>query len=202
MSTKRSPTIGVLGLQGAYQAHMIRLQLLGAHTRLIYQARDLDQVDGVVLPGGESTTMLHFLTGDGVRSDSTEEGPSLWQALQRFVMKKPVLGTCAGLILLAKEVLPKQPSLKALDVVVKRNAYGRQRDSRIVYAESELGDEPTEMVFIRAPMIEQVGSDVEVLAYRDEHPVLVQQDNVIGCAFHPELGREMRVHQRLLSLCV
>lgn len=200
MSAVGSPTIGVLGLQGACQAHVTRLKLLGAHTRLIYQARDLDLVDGVVLPGGESTTMLRFLTGGGC-PNSIEEGPSLWQALRRFVMQKPVLGTCAGLILLAKEVVPQQPSLGALDVTVTRNAYGRQRDSRIIYAGSELGDEPIEMVFIRAPMIERVGPDVEVLAYRDEHPVLVQQGNVIGCAFHPELGKEMRVHQRLLSLC-
>ena len=195
------PTIGVLALQGAYDAHCRMLRGMGVATRLVRLASDLQGIDALVLPGGESTTLLHFLRqGD------------FWPALQEFAATHPCLGTCAGLILLAREVQPAQPSLGLLDVCVQRNAYGRQRDSHIRRGTSALpGEAPLEMVFIRAPRIVQCGPGVEVLAQCEDTsgvdtsgvatPVLVRQGHTIGCAFHPELGSDPRVHRLLVQAC-
>ncbi|MGJ8514874.1 pyridoxal 5'-phosphate synthase glutaminase subunit PdxT [Carnimonas bestiolae] len=182
--------VGVLAVQGAYQAHAARLRLLGAEPVLVRSAAELSDIRGIILPGGESTTMLRFLARD-----------QLLQALTDFAAEHPVFGTCAGLILLARDVEPQQQSLGLLDVSVMRNAYGRQLDSAIISAPTALGDDPLEMVFIRAPAITRVGEGVTVLAERDGQPVLVQQGHLFGCAFHPELSRDNRVHQRFLE-CV
>lgn len=180
--------VGVLAIQGAYQAHAARLRLLGAEPVLVRSAAELNDISGIILPGGESTTMLRFLARD-----------QLLQNLADFATRHPVFGTCAGLILLAREVEPQQQSLGLLNVSVMRNAYGRQRESAIVQAPSALPGGQLEMVFIRAPGIVRVGDDVTVLAERDGQPVLVQQGHLLGCAFHPELSRDNRVHQLFLD---
>ncbi|KKW67522.1 glutamine amidotransferase [Lampropedia cohaerens] len=180
--------VGVLALQGAYDAHHRMLQGMGVATRRVRQPQDLQGLDALVLPGGESTTLLHFL----------QQG-TFWQDLQAFVATRPCLGTCAGLILLAQQVQPAQPGLGALAVTVQRNAYGRQRDSHIRQATTILPGGPMEMVFIRAPRIVQCDPVVQVLAYSDGTPVLVRQGQTIGCAFHPELSSDTRVHQLLLD---
>ncbi|THJ33712.1 pyridoxal 5'-phosphate synthase glutaminase subunit PdxT [Lampropedia aestuarii] len=186
---KKAPTIGILALQGAYEAHARMLSQLGADCLWVRTAADLQGIDGLVLPGGESSTMLHHL----------QQTPQLYAALQEFVTTKPCLGTCAGLILLAQAVLPQQPSLGALAVTVQRNAYGRQRDSHITSAQTNLAGGPLEAVFIRAPRITALSPEVQVLADCDGTPVLVQQGQVMGCSFHPELGADSRVHAYWLN---
>jgi len=154
-------TIGVLALQGDFDAHRRRLEELGATVMLVRKAEDFDHIDGLVIPGGESTTFLKLL------------GKDVFQRLRDFVHSKPTFGTCAGAIMLAKNVTnPDQPGLNALDMTVERNAYGRQMDSTILHAPSALGGEPLEMVFIRAPRIQRVGEGIEVLARRgnDQFP--------------------------------
>ncbi|THT98674.1 pyridoxal 5'-phosphate synthase glutaminase subunit PdxT [Lampropedia puyangensis] len=183
--------IGILALQGAYEAHVRMLDVIGAKHRLVRTAADLQTVDGLIVPGGESTTMLHQL--------QQEEG--LWQALLAFVHQYPCLGTCAGLIVLAQQVQPPQASLGALQVRVQRNAYGRQRESRVTTASTALAGGPIEVVLIRAPRIVAWGADVQILAQCDGDPVLVQQGRVMGCSFHPELGKDTRIHTRLLQAC-
>lgn len=188
-----APTIGILALQGAYEAHARMLSRLGVRSQLVRSAADLQRIDGLILPGGESTTMLHHLlhTADH----------ALWPALQAFVLSKPSLGTCAGLILLAQAVQPQQACLGALAVAVARNAYGRQRDSHIAQADTLLPGGAIEAVFIRAPRIVSCGPEVQVLATCQGSPVWVQQGLAMGCSFHPELGTDTRVHQRLLESC-
>jgi pyridoxal 5'-phosphate synthase pdxT subunit len=182
-------TIGVLALQGDFDAHRRRLEELGAKVVLVRKAEDFDHIDGLVIPGGESTTFLKLL------------GKDVLQRLRDFVHTKPTFGTCAGAILLAKHVTnPDQPGLNALDMIVERNAYGRQIDSTILEAKTKLGDEPLEMVFIRAPRIQQVGDGVEVLAERDGYPVLVRKGSVMAATFHPELSDDPRVHAEFLKL--
>ena len=183
--------VGVLAVQGAYAAHQAMLESMGAATCCVRSGADLAGLDALVIPGGESSTLLHFL----------QQG-DFWQALQSFIATHPCLGTCAGLILLAEHVSPEQACLGALPVSVQRNAYGRQRDSHIAFNASKLGSEPLEMVFIRAPKITAVGTQVDVLATHRGDPVLVQHGHLIGCAFHPELGQDTRVHQRLLDACL
>jgi 5'-phosphate synthase pdxT subunit len=142
------------------------------------------------MPGGESTTMLRFLEQRG-----------FFDILKDFVHTTPTFGTCAGVILLAKDVThPAQKSLGALDITVERNAYGRQIDSTILHAESKLPGGPLEMVFIRAPRITRTGKDVETLATRADHPVLVREGHLLAATFHPELGRDTRVHQLFLDM--
>jgi len=157
------------------------------------EVRKLDQLaalDGLILPGGESTTMLKFLEKHG-----------FFEALEEFCAKKPVFGTCAGTILLAREVRnPAQHSLGVLDAVVERNAYGRQIDSTILTAETALAGGPLEMVFIRAPRIVSTGEGVQILARRDGAPVLVRQGNVMAATFHPELSLDRRVHQLFVQI--
>ena len=182
--------IGVLALQGDFDAHRRMLERLGASVRLVRKPEELDSVDALVIPGGESSTFLKFL----------EQGGFL-QKLRDFVRTNPAFGTCAGAILLAKEVSnPPQESLGALDIRVRRNAYGRQLESSIHQGSTTLGKGPLEMVFIRAPKIESVGADVEVLAREGDDPVLVRQGKTMAATFHPELSDDTRVHCEFLKL--
>jgi 5'-phosphate synthase pdxT subunit len=151
----------------------------------VRKAEQLGGLDGLILPGGESTTVLRFL-----------DRHRLFDHLAEFCGRKPVFGTCAGAILLAREVRnPAQRSLGLLDAVVERNAYGRQIDSAILTAQTELPGGPLEMVFIRAPRMIEVGPGVEVLARREGFPVLVRQGKVMAATFHPELADDRRVHR-------
>jgi 5'-phosphate synthase pdxT subunit len=188
MST--SPQIGVLALQGAYDIHAQRLAELGATTRLVRTPEQLEGLDALVIPGGESTTFLKHL-----------ERAGFYDVLDAFVHTKPTFGTCAGCILLAKDVdNPPQRSFGALDVAVERNAYGRQNDSLIMTAETSLPGGPLEMVFIRAPRITRTGDGVEILATRDGFPTLVRQGKLLAATFHPELTDDVRVHQLFLDM--
>ncbi|MGO9517375.1 MAG: pyridoxal 5'-phosphate synthase glutaminase subunit PdxT [Candidatus Korobacteraceae bacterium] len=181
--------IGVLALQGDFDAHRRRLEELGADVVLVRKPEQFDELDGLVIPGGESTTFLKLLDEKFLRK------------LDEFVHSKPTFGTCAGAIMLAKQVEnPNQPGLDALDITIRRNAYGRQVDSTIVEAPSVLGSGPLEMVFIRAPRIERVGPGVEVLAKRGDDPVLVRKGSVMAATFHPELSADTRVHAKFLEL--
>lgn len=182
--------IGVLAIQGDFDAHRRRLEQLGAQTLLVKKPEQLDSVDALVIPGGESTTFLKFL----------EQGGFL-EKLRQFVQAKPAFGTCAGAILLAREVEnPPQASLGALNVTIRRNAYGRQLESSIRFGKTRLGEEPLEMVFIRAPRFERLGEGVEVLATYGDDPVLVRQGKTIAATFHPELSQDTRVHAAFLEL--
>jgi len=185
-------TIGVLAIQGDFDAHRRRLEQLGAQTLLVKKPEQLDAVDALVIPGGESTTFLKFLEQGG-----------LLEKLREFVRVKPTFGTCAGAILLAQEVEnPPQASLGALDVSIRRNAYGRQMESSIRFGKTRLGlgEEPLEMVFIRAPRFERLGPGVEVLATDGDDPVLVRQGKIMAATFHPELSDDTRVHAAFLEL--
>jgi 5'-phosphate synthase pdxT subunit len=182
--------IGVLAIQGDFEAHADALREAGAEAVLVRKPEQFADVDGLVIPGGESTTFLKFLERDGFLT-----------ALQEFVRSKPTFGTCAGCILLAKEVTrPSQQSLGVLDATVERNAYGRQIDSVIETAETKLAGGPLEMVYIRAPRIVKTGPDVKILAERDGFPVLVEQGKILAATFHPELSSDRRVHARFVEL--
>lgn len=179
--------IGVLALQGDFDAHRKRLEELGADVVLVRKPEQLDSIDGLVIPGGESGTFLKLLGEAGL------------EKLKSFVGAKPTLGTCAGAILLAKEIEnPEQTGLGAIDITVRRNAYGRQIDSSI--REGNFGGSPMEMVFIRAPKISRVGSGVEVLATEGDEPVMVRQGNVMAATFHPELSADNSIHKVFLEM--
>ncbi|MGD0215466.1 MAG: pyridoxal 5'-phosphate synthase glutaminase subunit PdxT [Terriglobales bacterium] len=181
--------IGVLALQGDFDAHRRRLEELGAGVVLVKKPEQLNELDGLVIPGGESGTFLKLLGEDG------------FAQLKDFVLAKPTFGTCAGCILLATDVEnPKQAGLGALDITVRRNAYGRQIDSSI--REGKFLNNPIEMVFIRAPKIERVGAGVDVIATegKDETPVLVRKGKTLAATFHPELSDDPRIHQYFLDL--
>jgi pyridoxal 5'-phosphate synthase pdxT subunit len=182
-----APKIGVLALQGDFEAHRKRLEELGAEVVLVKKPEQLDEIDGLVIPGGESSTFLKLLGNAG------------FEKLKEFVRAKPTFGTCAGAILLAKEVEnPKQTGLAAIDMSVRRNAYGRQIDSSI--REGLFRGAPTEMVFIRAPKISRLGPQVEVLATEGNDPVVVRQGSAMAATFHPELSSDNRVHLAFLDL--
>jgi pyridoxal 5'-phosphate synthase pdxT subunit len=184
-SVAEPPRIGVLAIQGDYAAHAEALKECGAIPVQVRKPEQLDGLDGLILPGGESTTMLKFLERHG-----------FFEALREFCGSKPVFGTCAGAILLARQVLnPPQRSLGLLEAVVERNAYGRQIDSAILHSETALPGGLLEMVFIRAPRIAQIGPGVEALAFRDGAPALVRQGSLMAATFHPELSPDRRVHQ-------
>jgi len=182
--------IGVLALQGAYDVHAKVLTSLGATPRLVRLPEELEDLDGLIMPGGESTTMLKFL-----------ERNNFFDALKTFVETTPTFGTCAGCILLAQDVQhPPQRSLGVLDITVERNAYGRQNDSTILTAETALPGGPLEMVYIRAPRITRTGASVKTLATRDDFPTLIRQGHLMAATFHPELSHDTRVHQLFLDL--
>jgi len=190
-----SMTIGVLALQGDFDAHRRRLEELGANVVLVKKPEQLDEIDGLVIPGGESGTFLKLLGKEG------------FEKLKQFVRLKPTFGTCAGAILLASEVEnPTQAGLGAIDMRIRRNAYGRQVDSSIregLLLQNSLDDKtasPLEMVFIRAPKIERVGPGVEVIATEGTDPVAVRQGTAMAATFHPELSDDTRVHQAFLEL--
>jgi len=191
MTSNAKAKIGILAIQGDFAAHAAMLQSLGAETKEVRTVADLAECDGLILPGGESTTQLQFLQEKG-----------LAEAIKNFAAKKrPVFGTCAGAILLAKNVKsPAQDSLGLLDMTVLRNAYGRQLASEVSSGDSKLKAEPMEMVFIRAPIIENVGPGVEILAEFAGKPSLVQKDNVLAATFHPELTDDSTVHRHFLDL--
>jgi 5'-phosphate synthase pdxT subunit len=176
-----APLVGVLALQGGFEAHARALEELGARTRIVRAPADLEGLDGLVMPGGESTTMTLGI-----------EREQLAEPLREFVRSgRPTLGTCAGLIMLDRD------HLGLLDVSVRRNAFGRQIGSFEADLDFEGG--PLHAVFIRAPWVEEHGDDVEVLAEVDGHPVAVRQGNVLAVAFHPELTDERRLHRWLLD---
>jgi len=179
-----NPLIGVLALQGDFDAHRDALQRAGANAVQVRTAEELNAVDGLIIPGGESTTMLKLL-----------EYESLFEPLRRFGAQKPIFGTCAGAILLASEVQnPQQLSLGLVDMTIERNAYGRQIDSRI--ANIELNGAPAEAVFIRAPIIRRVGPQAKILACYQDAPVLVEQGKHLVATFHPELSKNgTQVHE-------
>lgn len=184
------PRIGVLAIQGDYAAHATALREAGADPVLVRHPEELDGLDGIVIPGGESTTILKFLERNGFQDK-----------LKVFVEQRPAFGTCAGCILLAREVMnPPQASLGVLDIAVERNAYGRQIDSSIQEAATKLGGAPLEMVYIRAPRITRAGRDVEVLAEREGSPVLVREGHLLAATFHPELSRDRRIHRLFVEM--
>lgn len=184
--------VGVLALQGAFAAHVERLGGLGASTVEVRTTEDLDRVDALVMPGGESTTMSNLLGSTG-----------LFDAIDaRLTAGMPVFGTCAGVILLADKILDgrdDQRHFGVLDVTVRRNGYGRQVQS--FETDLDVADDPVPFhgVFIRAPRVESVGPDVEVLASLDGDPVLVRQGPLLAACFHPELTGDARLHRRFLD---
>ncbi len=182
-----TPKIGVLALQGDFEAHRRAIERAGAGAVEVRTAADLDAIDGLVIPGGESTTMLKLLDIE-----------NLFGPLREFGEAKPIFGTCAGAILLASEVLnPSQRSLGLLDLTVERNGYGRQIDSRI--AEIDLEGEPAEAVFIRAPVIRRAGPQTKILATYLDAPVLVEQGRHMAATFHPELSGDNRIHRHFIE---
>jgi pyridoxal 5'-phosphate synthase pdxT subunit len=183
--------IGILAIQGDYEAHARVLERVGVEHIFVRQSDDLAGIDGIILPGGESTTHLKVLTREG-----------LFDALKRFAGDGGAFfGTCAGAILLAREVHgPAQESLGLLDISILRNGYGRQLASDVHMGPTKLRKEPLEMVFIRAPIIESTGNSVQVLAEHAGHPVLVCQGRILAATFHPELTDDTTIHQYFLGL--
>jgi pyridoxal 5'-phosphate synthase pdxT subunit len=187
--------VGVLALQGDFAAHHAALERAGAEPVLVREASQFCDLDGLVIPGGESTTMLKLLHYD-----------NLFEPLAEFASRKPVFGTCAGAILLARHVTnPVQESLGTMDIDVERNAYGRQMESRVAVLEPEAefrertGPEKLEAVFIRAPIIRRTGLRAHVLARYAGNPVLVEEGKHMVATFHPELTPDSRVHSLFLS---
>lgn len=187
----RQNVTAILAIQGDFAMHAAMLARIGVHYRLVKRAGELEDAAALILPGGESTTMLKFFEQEGM-------GAAI---LALAAQGKPILGTCAGAILLAKEVLnPPQPSLALLDISIERNAYGRQIDSSTQAGECPaLSPEPLEMVFIRAPIIRRVGEGVRVLGRANGLPVLVEQGNVLAATFHPELTADETIHRYFLA---
>ena len=183
--------IGVLALQGDYEAHVRMLERLVTEHTLVRSVDELSLVDGLIIPGGESTTFLKFL----------EEGNFL-ERLRRLPEEgKPIFGTCAGAILLAREVLnPPQASLDLMDITVERNGYGRQLASAVRQGTTSLSPEPVEMVFIRAPRIRDVAAQAEVLAECEGEPVCVRQGHCLAATFHPELSDDPCFHRYFLAM--
>ena len=183
--------VGILAVQGDYQAHAAVLERMGVQHRLVRAVRELEDCDALILPGGESTTQLQFLEEDG-----------LLAGIRKFAARgQAIFGTCAGAILVAREVKhPRQSSLGLVDMTVLRNGYGRQIASEVAEGICKLKAEPLEMVFIRAPVIERVGPGVEVLAEYEQKPVLVRQGRVLAATFHPELTSDTTVHRHFLEI--
>ena len=185
--------VGVLALQGSFREHAATLRALDADPVEVRSPDDLSGIDALILPGGESTTMSMLLASTGLFAPIAD----------RLADGMPTFGTCAGMILLATEVLdgrPDQRSFAAIDISVRRNAFGRQVDSFEADLEvTGIDGDPVDAVFIRAPFVERVGDGVEVLAAVDGHPVLCRQDHVLVASFHPELSDDLRIHQLFLE---
>jgi 5'-phosphate synthase pdxT subunit len=184
--------VGVLALQGDFQAHQRLLEALGAEVVQVRRPRSLKDIQGLVIPGGESTTLLKLMAFE----------PGWWEALREFHARSaPIFGTCAGMILLATEVTnPAQESIGLLDVTVERNSYGRQVDSFVDEHGQWLDGRPLSMVFIRAPRVTRIGPNVEVLARQGDDPVLIRQGSVLAASFHPEINGEQGVHRSFLEM--
>lgn len=202
LSTARSLTtrfdtlmkIGILALQGDFEEHYEMLDKMGVGSRFVKYAKELEDLSGLILPGGESTTMLKFM-----------EDESLVEPIKEFYRNGGALyGTCAGAVLLARNVTsPTQSSLALLDISIKRNGYGRQLQSHVSYAPCPtLGGTPLEMVFIRAPVIREVGQGVDVLASHKRDPVFIRQGRIMATTFHPELSTDDRVHRFFINQLV
>jgi 5'-phosphate synthase pdxT subunit len=182
-------TVGVLALQGDFEAHRKALERAGARALQVRTAAEIAQCDGLILPGGESTTMLKLI-----------EMENLTGALRQFGETRPIFGTCAGAILLAHSVTsPAQPSLNLIDIDIERNAYGRQVDSRIAQIKLPNEPKPLEAVFIRAPIIRRTGKGVRVLATYEGDPVWVEEGRHMVTTFHPELTADVRIHRRFIE---
>jgi 5'-phosphate synthase pdxT subunit len=186
-----APIAGVLALQGDVAEHLRALASAGLEAREVKTAADLAAVDALIVPGGESTTVMKLLARSGLDTRIQE----------RVRAGMPFWGTCMGMIVAAHDVADMdQPSLDLIDITVRRNAFGRQIDSaEVPLAIPALGTRPFSAVFIRAPWVERVGANVEVLAERDGHPVMVRSGNVLGTSFHPEIGDDTRVHEYFLG---
>jgi pyridoxal 5'-phosphate synthase pdxT subunit len=191
MTTTHTADIGIVAIQGDYEAHAKSLKRLGEHPVFVRTPEDLEGLKGVILPGGESTTHLKVMKEEG-----------LFDALKNFAADGGALfGTCAGAIMLAREVhCPKQDSLGLLDVSVLRNGYGRQIASDVHSGRTKLSDAPIEMVFIRAPIIESIGKGVEVLGEYEGHPVFVKQGKILASTFHPELTDDSSIHKYFVDI--
>lgn len=192
METRGAPLVGVLALQGDVVEHIASLEHAGARAIAVKTQADLDRVDGLVIPGGESTTVMKLLERFGLHApikSRVKSGMPLW-------------GTCMGMIVAAHDVAGlKQPTLDLIDITVRRNAFGRQNDSAEVDLPiAVLGADPFPAIFIRAPWIERIGPSVELLAERDGHGVMVREGNVLGTSFHPELTNDPRVHAYFLKI--
>ena len=185
--------VGVLALQGAFREHVAAVTRLGATAREVRQLKDIDGIDALIIPGGESTTMGKLLN----------EWNMLEPLRQRILDGMPVYGSCAGLILLCREIENSdQPRLGVLDATVRRNAFGRQVDSfETDLSIPEIGADPIPAVFIRAPVITGVGAGVTVLAEVKGQAVAVRQNNILATSFHPELTPDTRMHSYFLSFC-
>lgn len=183
--------IGILAVQGDFEAHAAMLERLGVETLEVRTPEDLEGCEGLILPGGESTTQLQFLQEEGLAG-----------AIRTFAEQGgAIFGTCAGAILLATDVQhPKQDSLKLMDMTVIRNGYGRQIASDVVSGPTALKKEPLEMVFIRGPIIDRAGPDVKVLAEYAGKPALVRRENIMAATFHPELTDDTTVHEYFLRM--
>jgi 5'-phosphate synthase pdxT subunit len=192
--SRADPVVGVLALQGDVREHLVALAGLGVTARPVRRARELDDLDGIVIPGGESTTICRLLDAFELREPLAE----------RLAGGLPAFGSCAGMIVLAGQILdgrPDQQPLRAIDIVVRRNAFGRQVDSFETDLELDgVPGGPMRAVFIRAPWVEQVGPGVQVLARVGEHPVAVRQGPVLATSFHPEVAGDDRLHALFLTV--
>ncbi|GFH63057.1 MAG: SNO glutamine amidotransferase [Candidatus Desulfovibrio kirbyi] len=187
------PNVGVLAMQGAFREHSVSLRRLRAKTCEVRSLKDAAGIDALIIPGGESTTIGKLL----------HEGDMLEPLKERIEQGMPVYGSCAGLILLCREIENSdQPRFGVLDATVRRNAFGRQTDSfEAALKISDLGEKPFLAVFIRAPFLLKTGQDVRVLATANGHPVAVRQKNILATSFHPELTSDRRVHGYFLDMC-
>ena len=190
MATK--PLIGVLALQGDVVEHLAAMERAGAQAIAVKNRTELARVDGLIIPGGESTTVIKLLDRFGMAAP----------IIERVRAGMPLWGTCMGMIVIAREVVElEQPTLGLIDISVRRNAFGRQNESaEVALPIAALGTEPFPAIFIRAPWIERTGPDVEPLAQRNGHGVMVRQGNVLGTSFHPELTQDDRVHAYFLQM--
>lgn len=183
--------IGVSGIQGDFREHKLTLEKLGVETLVVRKPEELDLVDALIIPGGESTTMIRIMKMTG-----------LYNALKEKIKEGfPVFGTCAGMIVLSKKVVNfPQDSLNAIDIKLERNAYGRQVDSFETDVEIKFSSTPFRAIFIRAPKVVEYGREVEVLSEYENSPILLRQGKILVASFHPELTDDLRVHEFFLDM--